>query len=186
MQNGLPTTFLIGQHLKAESLTPQVSENWSEIRPLVPKLSTTAMQNEDQPIIVQEAFKIRSVAYDPLVVPRRFTISSSSALKTKQSWEGVVINCGTNKFVARITDRTNPSNPEEIAEFESEEVSDDDQHLIRPGASFYWTVGTEKSSAGQIRNVAIVNFRRTPRWSRASIQNAANRAKEIVAILGQE
>ena len=189
MPNESLATFSIGQQLKAESLTPQVPKNWSQIPPIVPKLSAVAMQIDDSTSVPQEKAIKDATARNRVVIPPRFIVSSippSATLKTKQSWEGIVLHCTEEMFVARIADRTNPSNPEEIAEFESGEVTYDDRILIKPGASFYWTVGTEKTPAGQIKNVAFVNFRRSPRWSRRSLQKATNRARDIVAILGQE
>ena len=185
MPNGPSTIFLNGQALKAESFSAKTFEDLPQIRPLVPEITTSAMQVENQRVISQGKAYEAGRLYEKIVAPK-YTVMATAALKPRQIWEGIVVNCTATKFIARIVDRTNPSNPEEVAEFESEEVSDDDRQLIKPGASFYWTVGTERSPAGQIRNVAIVNFRRTPRWSRASIQKASKRAKAIAAVLERE
>lgn len=53
-----------------------------------------------------------------------------------QQWEGRVIAISKDTFVAIISDRTNPENPQEKVEIELSEISQDDIGLIRPGSFF--------------------------------------------------
>ena len=67
-----------------------------------------------------------------------------------------------------------------------EEVSPEDRKFVRPGASFYWTIGVEKSPAGQITNIDRIYFRRLPGWSASAVREAEQEATEIAALLFPE
>jgi hypothetical protein len=110
-------------------------------------------------------------------------IGSVSILRPRQQWEGTVVECQGGSFVARVNDRTNPSNSDELVTFEIEEVSPEDRQLVQPGATFYWTIGVEQSPARSIRNVEIVNFRRLPHWSASSVREAEQEARSIAQVL---
>jgi hypothetical protein len=112
--------------------------------------------------------------------------SKVAALKRKQLWEGTVLKVHASGFIARITDRTNPKNPDEQAEFETAEISAEDHALVHPGASFYWTIGSERTPAGQIRNVAVINFRRLPRYTSFSLKRAEAKVQRLGKLLDIE
>jgi hypothetical protein len=101
------------------------------------------------------------------------------ALRTDQFWEGTITEVRPKDFVALLVDQTNPNNPDEQVVFDAAEVSESDRAYIQPGAAFYWIIGSERSPAGQIRNVSIVEFRRVPTWTRSAIARAADRAARI-------
>jgi hypothetical protein len=115
--------------------------------------------------------------------PRMPTVTKGNgpSLQIRQLWEGTVTELRDDGFVATLSDRTKPSNPDEQAVFEFEyvEVSDDDRHLISPGSVFYWTIGTERTPAGQVKNVSSVEFRRSPAWTRGALANASTRASHL-------
>jgi hypothetical protein len=113
-------------------------------------------------------------------------LKPSAVLMARQVWEGTVVSCQNGSFDAKVSDRTNPTNPDELVSFELDEISDDDRALVKPGSAFYWTIGTEKSPAGQIRNIEMVNFRRLPQWTKSTIEKADKSAKELSSILLSE
>jgi len=95
--------------------------------------------------------KLRSVAdiklktSNEIEIPKRFpqplpsigTVNSHlSPFHMLQQWEGRVIAISKDTFVAIISDRTNPENPQEKVEIELSEISQDDIGLIRPGSFF--------------------------------------------------
>lgn len=102
----------------------------------------------------------------------------NSSLRTHQLWEGTVIEARERGFVARLTDRTNPDNPDEQALFDYDEISPEDRNLLRPGSTFYWIIGNEKTPGGQVKNVSIVQMRRLPGWTRSALARAARRAQQ--------
>ena len=198
MPNNFQQLSWIGQSVRLESFTREGIESdwsnegirwdWSNFKPLVRtipagqngSLDATAV---DQGNVGPEGLVLK----DSVVLPPRHTPgTATSKLRTKQIWEGTVVQCEAGSFSARISDRTNPANPDEMAEFEIEEVAPDDQQLINPGATFYWTIGTERTPAGQVRNIAVVNFRRLPRWTRSSFRKAERRAQDVLALFNQE
>jgi hypothetical protein len=102
-------------------------------------------------------------------------------LKTRQLWEGTVTEVLQNGFVAVLRDKTNPTNPDEQAtfDFDNSELSADDFTMVNPGASFYWIIGNERTAAGQVKNVSMVQFRRLPRWTQRNLERVATRARQI-------
>jgi hypothetical protein len=184
----LPDTSLTGQHLKADTFirtAPNV-----EIRNLAirSEFSRGAKQVQSNTASGQAApdnvaeFLSSVTPPVPKVVPPR----AVPTLRQLQLWEGTVIECQNGSFVARATDRTKPSNPAELVAFELEEISPEDRKLVQPGASFYWTIGVERSPAGQITNIERLNFRRLPGWSTSSVREAEKEAKEIAELLFSE
>ena len=179
-----------GQNLKSETESFSKEDSGidlSHLRPLLPKVTAGAMQPALETTIDQDDFASKLfIRKQNLVRPKRIPWGPVSTLRTKQLWEGTVIACENGRFTARIADRTNPTNPDELATFLLEEVSPDDQGLISPGASFYWIVGTEQTPAGQVKNIAVLNFRRLPRWNKSSFRKAKERARHVLSVFSHE
>lgn len=94
--------------------------------------------------------------------PQRF-------FKMLQQWEGIVTGVDEHSFWADIRDLTNRNNPPEIVQLGLSEVSDADRAILEQGVAFYWSIGYEQSPAGQRRRTSEIRVRRTPEWSRKSI-----------------
>ena len=121
----------------------------------------------------------RSVALAPHVPV--VTRGAGASLQIRQLWEGTVTEVNDVGFVATLTDKTNPTSPDErgVFEFDSVEVPADDRALIAPGAVFYWVMGMERKVTGQQKSVSALEFRRLPVWSRSAIASASVRASEV-------
>lgn len=104
---------------------------------------------------------------------------ATSTLRTRQLWEGTITDVRSDGFIATLVDKTNPDNPDEQVLFPLGEVSEDDAAFIAPGSAFYWTIGSERTPAGQIKNVSMVQFRRLPTWTQNAIARAADRARLV-------
>ena len=90
--------------------------------------------------------------------------------------------------MAILSDKTNPSNPEEQAsfDFEDSEISPEDVKLVQPGSSFYWILGSELTVGGEVRNVSVVQFRRVPAWTKQKLAEAEAKAKQLTNLFTQE
>lgn len=99
-----------------------------------------------------------------------------------QKWEGSVLRVEEGTFVARLTDLTDPTRPDEEATFDLREVSDADAPLLEPGAVFYLCIGYDVSVAGQKTRAAQFRFRRLPAWSRAAIARIEARTAEVLDV----
>jgi hypothetical protein len=89
-----------------------------------------------------------------------------------------------NSFVAILSDKTNPTNPDEQGEFEFDntEISPEDRRLLSRGSSFYWIIGSEHTAGGQIKTISMMQLRRIPTWTArkpARVTERAERAKEL-------
>ena len=100
-------------------------------------------------------------------------------LQIRQLWEGTVTEVHEDEFVAMLSDKSNPQNPNEQATFQYIEVSDDDRSLVKPGSVFYWAIGTQRTPAGQVKNVSGIDFQRAPAWTRGALSDAFVRARRI-------
>ncbi|HTZ94964.1 MAG TPA: hypothetical protein VMB18_01110 [Terriglobales bacterium] len=147
------------------------------------------MSDPDQKRLAPQAQSAALATPTVMLDPRRpkLTKGNGYTLQIRQLWEGTVTRLHSDGFEARLSDKTNPNNPDEQAlfDFEYVEVSDDDQRLLRPGSVFYWTVGTERTPAGQVKNVSNVEFRYYPAWTQGAIASASTRAASLKEWLEQ-
>ena len=103
---------------------------------------------------------------------------------SEQEFEGVVtaVDEQSKSFFARLSDFSR-GQPEEEAEIAFDEVSPDDQSLIVPGALFSWNIGRATETAGQVRRVSELRFRRFFRFSQSDIESATKEAAQILSLL---
>src|SRR5262249_11691389 len=104
-------------------------------------------------------------------LPRRFELL--------QAFEGIVQDIGKSTFWAELLDLTDTANPPESAELPLSEISVPDRPLLEPGSVFYWSIGYETSSTGQIRRVSELRLRRTPQWSQRVMNSIQEKAEEL-------
>jgi hypothetical protein len=94
----------------------------------------------DQPATATSSVRAEAVPRSVALEPRVPTVAKGTGitLQIRQLWEGTVTEVLPQGFVATLRDRTKPSSPDEQAvfDFESFEVSEDDQPLVTPGSVF--------------------------------------------------
>lgn len=93
-----------------------------------------------------------------------------------QKWKGVVVEVRQDTFLAQIVSIDENSSQE--AEIYIEEVGQEDQALIEPGAVFYWTIGYLNKASGTLR-ASIIRFRRLPTWTKRELEAADAKANEL-------
>lgn len=201
-ENTLPGESLIGQPSKADTLNagrslnsslPQVNQLGDDStlsnRSLLAAGFTSAVDTNEMgssrtlPEGMSQLNRVRDLSIYLVQPEAKVTVTPSFIYLDRQVWEGTVMERGRDSFVARVIDQTKPTNPAEQVTFSFEEVSPDDHQLVEEGASFYWRMGTERSPAGQVKNVSLINFRRLPQWSHTSIDRAERNARELASIL---
>lgn len=89
-----------------------------------------------------------------------------------QQWEGTVVQSSEDTFVALLIDKTGAKPDEEEVEIELNELSADDKSLVKPGASFYWSIGYEDAPGVPRQRVSRIRFRRLPGWTRREVDRA--------------
>ena len=136
------------------------------------------------PIETQFGTKLTAVmSPTPVPAPARQRYS----LQPIQEWEGVVTSITDSSFSAALVDVTAGSKESsEIAEFPIEEVSEEDQKLLRDGAIFRWVIGYQRSSTGTKRRVSELVFRRLPAWREVELRKSRERAKNIIKDIAWE
>jgi hypothetical protein len=81
-----------------------------------------------------------------------------------QNWIGYIIEIRDDVFISKLIDATNPTT-NEYAEFDFNEVSQEDIDRIKIGAIFYWSVGFEYKF-GQKSKFITLRFRRSPQFDK--------------------
>ncbi len=178
-----PTTFLIGQE-EASSLP--LSES-GEIAPVIYQYGRLTPLGASQEVpFTETAGSARGQERPDLPTrvslrpPLRVTTKrKSSTLQTRQLWEGTITEVRRDGFVAILSDRTDPNNPDERVAFDYAQIPKEDHPLVRPGSTFYWIIGSERTFGGQVKNVSIVQFRRLPAWTRSALARATERAQRL-------
>jgi hypothetical protein len=190
MENGSPDTYLLGQQAKGSTFNGLQGNSKSAMAlgTTLPRLEALHFANQERVQTTADQGKSdKAPDFVGFILPAPFatavSTSSITILHPRQSWEGTVIESGNGSFVARVSDRTNPSYPDEIVTFDLDEISQEDRELVVAGSSFYWTIGTERSPAGQVKNIDMVNFRRLPQWKEGSIREAEQEAMNVLRLL---
>jgi hypothetical protein len=120
----------------------------------------------------------------PFNVPvRQPRYKEKSIFKLLNEWEGHVIECSSDEFLAAIKDLTNKEYPDEEVVFNLEEVAESDRSLIKPGAVFYLLIGY-KDQHGTRERSSMIQFRRLPAWTKQELTKIKKEAKDIADLLG--
>ena len=101
----------------------------------------------------------------------------------KQKWVGYVIDVSNDTFLARLITIVGEGSEIE-AEIFLEEVDERDHPLIRPGATFYWSIGYNDTSGRQ--RVSEIRFRRLSPWTPEELEAANAEAASIRALFDGE
>ncbi len=97
--------------------------------------------------------------------------------RVKHQWEGCITKVLEKKFLA---DLVNEDEDELIAEFDIDDVSEDDKELIQVNNIFYWSIGHRTTQGNQRINEEIIIFRRLPAWRKFDINKPSEKAKKFI------
>lgn len=106
-------------------------------------------------------------------------------VRVLKQWEGVVTERTTDSFFADLQDLADLHQPLEVVEIPFEEIPEDDRSLVVEGAVFYWSIGYETSPGGTLRRISEIRVRRTPRWTKRTLQQVKRRAEEMFEQYGR-
>lgn len=114
---------------------------------------------------------------------QNFSISNKNYFSNSQRWVGNVVNLNPDDtFTAKLFDLSLKGSYEE-ADFQFDEVSEDDKEFLKVGSVFYWSVGYAVR-AGQVSKQSILKFQRLPidshHFTVESVDRAADRANELL------
>lgn len=126
------------------------------------------------PDVAGAAEAIRDMAVQPPELEIPTLASARAALSTQQVFDGTVLSVSSDEFVALLRDRSNPNNPDEVVTFDVDSVPEADMPVLQEGAGLYWIIGKEKTRGGTIKNVSVIQMKRRPRWTRASLKISPN------------
>ena len=98
----------------------------------------------------------------------------------QNKWVGYVSHIDNEKgeFTARLQDVTQPDNPQEVAVFPTEDVSEADYDIFSEGATFTWSVGYSIQNKSKVRG-GVIRFSRFKGASEKSIADAKKLAEEL-------
>ena len=96
-----------------------------------------------------------------------------------QEWEGYVTEIGENTFTAILVDLTQKENePTEEADFEMDEISNNDRKLLKIGSVFRWAIGYNTAGSTKMKSSFVV-FRNLPAFSKKELDAAQSKAESL-------
>ena len=104
--------------------------------------------------------------------------SAGVGYNVMQEWEGYIVSIQKDYFTARITDLTNRAVKEEEADFEINDLTDDDKRRLRAGAIFRWSIGYNISAGGTKQRYSRIVFRNMPAWGEKELKRNAELAAD--------
>jgi hypothetical protein len=122
-------------------------------------------------------------SHEDLLVRLPSLAESKWKVKVLQAWVGLVEHVGTDRFLATLSDVSNPRNPPEEVELDLSEVSESDGPLLTGGAKFYWSIGYSDTPGGQRERVSSLRFARQPRLSKDQVNRIFEQADRLAAFL---
>ena len=126
------------------------------------------------------SFSIKDPEIRPRSIKKDYVVAKSSKFREdiKQKWSGVVIAVDDEELTVRLEDLTNFDNPNEIVVLSRDEIDNNDQNLIQPGALFYWYIGYRQGIKYSKERISIIRFRRLPQWTKREIEEADKLAED--------
>ncbi len=100
---------------------------------------------------------------------------SRPSFRLLAKWECFVTEVSNTTFFAELHDLIGDSEPM-FAEFDLEELPEGDRKLVTEGATFYWNIGYNQSTSGQIERASYIYFRRLPARFRKTRQQVTKAA----------
>ena len=82
-----------------------------------------------------------------------------------------------DKFSAKLEDITNPGTYE-IVNFGLDDVSPEDSSFLKPGSTFYFSIGYTTTS-GTVEKTSLLRFKRVADWTESEFDIATDRADRL-------
>jgi len=93
------------------------------------------------------------------------------------------IDLENREFTAKVKSLDLSDRQDYEADFDIDEVSDDDLDLLKIGSVFYWHIGRYRNAQGTKSNVSEITFRRLPTWSKSRISKIGAIVDKLKSIL---
>lgn len=120
----------------------------------------------------------------PVIGPQRLPdVSDEARFVALQKWQGRVLDVHESTFRAALFDLIDGVTEEE-AEFQFDDVREDDLPLVQEGAVFYWSIGYRTDGTGERSRVSLIRFRRLSAWTQRDVQIVDARAADLRRRLG--
>jgi len=152
-------------------------ENQLEFAQLYPGASPQGFQSSTEAVKEDEISLQESISFLSRV-NRTYGLTDSQKYSGKtQRWEGYVTEIHKDHFAARLEDLTNPGTHEVIT-FDFDEISPEDESLLKLGATFYFSIGYVLNN-GQREKTSLLRFKRIAEWTEDEFDRAADRGKRL-------
>lgn len=99
-------------------------------------------------------------------------------------YRGAVTEVGDGYFSAEVKNG-DPTAPSLIAEFDIDDLPEDDRSDLQPGALIHVTVASDRSRRGRPTRVTAIRLQRVRRWPTEDLDAARQRAAGIMALLSE-
>ncbi len=96
-------------------------------------------------------------------------------------WEGYIESIGDEEFFVKMVNVLSKSPlPTDQATFSKDDISEQDQKLLKEGAIVRWIIGRERLPTGQVRKVSEIHFRRLPAYRKEDYRQALVKANSLL------
>lgn len=127
---------------------------------------------------IEEPNVLQPIRKDDLMIR-----SAEKRIRLLQQWECVVSRVTEDYVECEMHDLTNEQLPVEQADLYLDEFNHFDRALLQEGTVFYWSIGHETSSTGQVRRYSELRVRRMPKMSALRKRELFREAEYISEIL---
>jgi hypothetical protein len=155
----------------AEGLTPDRLRRRPpvDLVPVEISENSSSTANQDIPIILPQ-IAVRK--------PEKFK-KDLLRFELLQLWEGCVKAIHDDDLVAIISDRTDPTLPDEEVTLDLSDVPPGDLPLVKPGAVFYWSIGYADYPGVPRARQSRIYFRRIAGWTDTELENSKREAHRL-------
>ena len=166
--------------------TSELADELAEAKPWIPDAVASSIRETryaDAEVQETEAVGQTESSSAVTVATRttQFARSRVASFTALQEWDGYVLSVDENSFSARLTDITAGGLPDaEEVDIPFDELDDASVGRLEPGTLFRWSIGYERSPAGQKSRVSRIIVRQLPRWRKAQIEEANCEAAELI------
>jgi hypothetical protein len=131
--------------------------------------------------------KLNNEDYDIINIPikPRFLLDNRNYSRATYSWVGFVSSIGAKTFRAKVEDLKSNNKVYEDAEFEINDLAEDEINMLKIGSVFYWSIGYEYRN-GTKKKESFIRFKRLPKFTDNQIDTALDLSNELFDSLNWE
>ncbi len=165
---------------------PSDSSEANILKSLMTPVNESTKYNTDKSSVESSSLPSQYRVPEHLIDDKPILVAGVGRFDLKQRFEGYVIECNDDEFIAIIRDKTNLAMDDEQVHIGVEEVSPGDRHLISPGAVFYWSIGYANYPGVPYSRQSRITFRRLAGWTAQELEHAHLKGSDLAQFFADD